>query len=302
MRMHALQRTELLLGREAFGRVSAAEVLVVGLGGVGSYAAEALARAGVQRLTIVDFDRVCLTNINRQLHATRHTVGQSKSALMEERIRAIQPKAEVRALPWFYDATTRDAILDRRYDAVIDGIDNLAAKLDLLETCVRRGLSVFASMGAGSRLDPTRVRVTDIAQTHTDPFARLVRVGLRDRGITSGVTCVWTDEPPQTLDREVQDDFVCICPDKANSPNSCDRRFQVQGTVPWMPPIFGLTLAATAVRHLAATERSDAADDQPVVAPSETVAGLAERLPLVSQQAMGSSVVGGGLPSQGGLE
>jgi tRNA A37 threonylcarbamoyladenosine dehydratase len=295
MRMHALQRTELLLGRDAFANVAGANVLVVGLGGVGSYAAEALARAGVQRMTIVDFDRVCLTNINRQLHATRHTVGQSKAALMEERIRAIQPKAEVRALPLFYDASTRDAILDTRYDAVIDGIDNLAAKLDLLQTCVERGLPVFASMGAGSRLDPTRVRVTDIRETHTDPFARLVRVGLRDRGITQGVTCVWTDEPPQALDRDVQDDFVCICPDKANSPNSCDRRFQVQGTVPWMPPIFGLTLAATAVRHLAAAER---------VAPaaSPTVVGLADRLPIVSQRAMVDPWPGVGAPSQGGLE
>lgn len=254
MRMHAFHRTELLVGQEGYARLQGASALVVGLGGVGSYAAEALARAGVGHLTLVDFDRVCLTNLNRQLHATRETVGQSKAELMAARAQTIAPKADVRAIHAFYDASRSDEILDRDYDIVLDCIDHLETKLHLLETCVRRGLPTWAAMGAGGRMDPTRIQVTDLSKTHTDPFARLVRKHLRQRGIEEGLTVVWTDEPPNDLDQEVQDGFKCICPDKANSPASCDRRFQVQGTVPWMPAMFGLTMAGAAVNAVLGRE------------------------------------------------
>jgi tRNA A37 threonylcarbamoyladenosine dehydratase len=248
--MHPFHRTELLLGSEGFERLRGASVCVVGLGGVGGHAAEALARSGVGHLTIVDFDRVCLTNLNRQVHALRSTVGESKAELMAARLKDVNPKLDLRALPLFYAPDVRDEVLDRPYDAVIDAIDNMATKLDLLETCVRRGLPVWSAMGAGGRLDPTRVRVTDLADTNTDPFARIVRKNLRERGIERGVGCVWSDEPPNDLDAAVQAGFRCICPDKADSPNSCDRRFQVQGTVAWMPAVFGMTLAAAVVHHL----------------------------------------------------
>lgn len=264
MRMHPFQRTELLLGQAGYARVRRASVAVIGLGGVGSYAAEALARSGVGHLTLVDFDRVCLTNLNRQLHATRDTVGEAKAELMAARVRSIDPKCDVRGLVSFYGPDTESEILDRPYDAVIDAIDHMASKLHLLETCVRRGLPVFSAMGAGGRLDPTRVRVSDLSATRIDPFAKIVRKQLRARGITTGVRCVWTDEPPNDLDAEVQAGFQCICPDKMNSPSSCDRRFQVQGTVAWMPPVFGMTLAAAVVHHLVGRSlgegTSDAAD------------------------------------------
>lgn len=250
MRMHPFHRTELLLGQEGFSRVADASVLVVGLGGVGSYAAEALARSGVGHLTLVDFDAVCVTNVNRQLHALRSTVGQPKAELLAARLADIHPKGDIRPIVAFYDAATSGQILDRAYDAVLDCVDNMTAKLHLLETCVQRGIPVWSAMGAGGRLDPTRVRVTDLSATRQDPFAKIVRTELRARGITSGVTAIWSDEPPNDLDAEVQAGFRCICPDKANSPHSCDRRLQVQGSVSFVPPVFGLTMAAAAVNHL----------------------------------------------------
>ena len=249
--MHPFHRTELLVGRDGYATLQASSACVIGLGGVGSYAAEALARTGVGHLTIVDFDDVCITNLNRQLHATRRTVGQRKADLMGERIRAINPKIDLRVLPMFYNRETREQVLDRDYDVVLDCIDNMTAKVDLLGTCHRRGQRVISAMGAGGRMDPTRVQVTDLSKTHTDPFARLVRDLLKDLGIREGIECVWTDEPPNDLDGEAQAAFRCICPNKdVNTVHSCESRFQVQGSVSWMPPIFGLTMAGVAVNRL----------------------------------------------------
>jgi tRNA A37 threonylcarbamoyladenosine dehydratase len=252
MRMHPFHRTELLVGGEGFARLEAARICVIGLGGVGSYAAEALARSGVGHLTLVDFDRVCLTNLNRQVHALRSTVGKSKAALMGERVADIHPRCDVRVLEAFYEESNADEILDQDYDAVLDCIDNMAAKLHLLETCVVQGRPVWSAMGAGGKMDPTRVHVSDLSETRIDPFARIVRKQLRRKGITTGIRAVWSDEHPNVLDRAAEEGFRCICPDRANSPHSCDRRFQVQGSVAWMPPIFGLTLAGDVVRTLTA--------------------------------------------------
>ncbi len=173
---------------------------------------------------------------------------------MEERCLQINPRADVRGWVMFYEAETSDAILDDGYDFVFDCIDNLKAKLHLLETCVRKGIPVLSAMGAGGRRDPLRVQVSDISRTHTDPFARLVRQNLRQRGIEGGIDCVWTDEPPNALDAEAKANFRCICPGKdENQKHTCDLRLQVQGSVSWMPAIFGLTMAGTAVNRLVGT-------------------------------------------------
>lgn len=261
--MHPFHRTELLVGREGFARLQDASVCVVGLGGVGSYAAEALVRAGVGHVTMVDFDDVCITNLNRQLHATRATVGEKKAALMEERARSINPKCDVRALALFYGPDTHAQVLDRDFDVVLDCIDNMTAKVFLLGRCVAEGRPVISAMGAGGRLDPTRVRATDLSETHTDPFARIVRENLRVLGITEGITAVWTDEPPAELDAEVQAAFRCICPNRGeNQVHSCERRLQVQGSSSWMPPIFGFTMAGVAVNQLLDRPIAGARDDR----------------------------------------
>jgi tRNA A37 threonylcarbamoyladenosine dehydratase len=153
----------------------------------------------------------------------------------------------------FYEAEASDEILEGGYDYVFDCIDNMKAKLHLLETCVRRDIPVISAMGAGGRLNPLSVRVTDISQTHTDPFARLVRQNLRKRGVDGGFDCVWSDEPPNALDAEAEASFRCICPGRDdNDKHTCDMRLQIQGSVSWMPAIFGLTMAGTAVNRLVA--------------------------------------------------
>jgi tRNA threonylcarbamoyladenosine dehydratase len=251
MRMHPFHRTELLVGGAGFERLQQARVCVIGLGGVGSYAAEAIARSGVGHMTLVDFDRVCITNINRQLPATRETTGELKATLMGERIASINPKASLRVMTTFYDSETSDEILDHGFDVVLDCIDNMTAKVHLIQSCIAKNIPIISAMGAGGRMDPTRVRVSDIANTKNDPFARIVRDLLRQQGIVEGVRCVWTDEPPNKLDAAAQEGFRCICPEvNERDRHSCESRFQVQGTVSWMPAIFGLTMAGAAVTAL----------------------------------------------------
>jgi tRNA A37 threonylcarbamoyladenosine dehydratase len=249
--VHPFQRTELLLGSDGYARLGRARMMVVGLGGVGSYAAEALVRAGVGHLTLVDFDQVCLTNLNRQLHATRRTIGAAKVGVMAERCKSINPKATIVLEQKFYEAKTAEELLTPGYDYVLDAIDNVTAKIHLLEQCVQRGLPVVSAMGAGSRTDPTRIRVTDLSLTQKDPFAKVIRKELRARGVTTGIQAVWTDEEPNELDAAVQEAFHCICPNGENDHHTCDDRNVVQGTVPWIPAMFGLMMAGTAVnRHL----------------------------------------------------
>lgn len=261
-KMHPFHRTELIVGGEGFDTLTASFVVVVGLGGVGSYAAEALVRSGVGHVRIVDFDRVCVTNVNRQLHATRKTVGKSKAELMGERCRAINPKAKVEVMPVFYSDVTDDEVLAGEPDLVLDCIDNMKAKVQLLASCHRRGLRVISAMGAGGRMDPTRVTVSDLSETRIDPFAKIVRDLMRkEHGIETGIDCVWTDEPPNDLDAAAQAAFRCICVDKDNGLHSCEKRLQVQGSVAWMPSIFGMTMAATAVHRLLG--RTMATDHKP---------------------------------------
>jgi tRNA threonylcarbamoyladenosine dehydratase len=198
--MHPFHRTELLVGGEGYDRLAAASACVIGLGGVGGHAADALARCGIGRLTFVDFDKVCITNVNRQLVATRRTVRQFKAELVAERAREINARAEVTALNLFYEPETSEQILGSGHDIVLDCIDNMTAKVHLLETCVKLGQYVVSAMGAGGRLDPTRIRVSDLSDTAGDGFARLVRDLMRQRGITTGIPCVWSDEPANDLD------------------------------------------------------------------------------------------------------
>ncbi len=248
--MHPFHRTELLVGREGFANLQGARVLVVGLGGVGSFAAEALARSSVGTLGLVDFDQVCITNLNRQLHAFRKTVGQQKSVLMKERCELIHPNGTYRAWEAFYGADNADEILEGPWDWVVDAIDNVTAKLHLLQACSERGIPVVSSMGAGSRLDPTKVKVSDLWRTHTDPLARVVRKELRRRGVTGGVTAVWSEEPPNDLDVFVAEAFRCVCPNGENGLHDCDDRNLVQGTVSFLPSVFGMVAAGVVVNDL----------------------------------------------------
>lgn len=170
-----------LVGDQGMENLFRSHVMVLGLGGVGSWAAESLARSGVGRLTVVDFDEVCITNANRQLHALQGLVGQKKSAIMGERLRKINPQAQVVDLPLFYNQDSHSEIFKERPDFVVDAIDNMTAKSQLLNFCRKENIPVICSSGAAARMDPTQVRVADLAETHTDPLAHQLRKIMRTK-------------------------------------------------------------------------------------------------------------------------
>ena len=187
-------RTEAMLGTEAVERLKAARVAVIGVGGVGGFAVEALARAGVGSITVLDADKVVPSNLNRQIIATRKTVGMLKVDAIKQRIVDINPDISVETLPFFYDDSTADRIDLAKFDYVLDCIDSVRSKLLLIEKAVSSGTPIIASMGAGNKLDPTRFRIVDISKTHTDPLAKVIRTELKKRGI-SHLKVVWSDEP-----------------------------------------------------------------------------------------------------------
>jgi len=229
---------------------------VFGLGGVGSYTVEALARSAVGRLTIVDFDDVCVTNVNRQLQAFPGTVGQSKANLLSERVRAINPDIDVDPVQAFYDPTTSKALLTPKPDFVIDAIDNVTAKLHLLTTCLRNEIPVVCVTGSGARLDPTQVRVDDISKTRVDPLAKVVRKELSRRGFDTtkhvGLPVVYSAEQPREPESPSwdKDGFRCICPHGEESPHECEKRRLIYGTACFVTAAFGMAAASKVVQDL----------------------------------------------------
>lgn len=252
-------RTGRLLGDAGMQRLQAARVLVLGLGGVGSYAVEGLVRSGVGHLTLVDFDVVCVTNSNRQLHATVSAVGKGKAELMAQRCKAINPDASIEAVHDFYRAEVSEQMLSGRWDYVVDAIDNVKAKLHLLNACVQRGLKVVSSMGAAGRLDPTLIRVEDLADTHMDPLAKDVRKLLKrkfgiDTNRPTGITAVYSIEPrrePVDLGYDGTEGFMCVCPHGENEFHSCEHRNQIDGSVAFVTSVFGMQMAGAVVRRIA---------------------------------------------------
>lgn len=253
-----------LVGDHGVGRLAKAHVMVIGCGGVGSWAAESLARSGVGRITLVDFDLVCITNTNRQLHAMKGTVGKQKVDVMAERLRLVHPSGRIDAIAKFYDAHARDEILGKQPDFVIDAIDNVTAKLDLIATCVRRGIPVITAMGAAGRMDPTRVRVDDLAFTVRDGLAKDVRKWLQRKHDVStredgsfGIPAVFSEEPmmmPAEVSADHKGGFECVCPHGENQHHSCEKRARIDGTASFVTGAFGLTAASYVVRALAHPE------------------------------------------------
>jgi tRNA A37 threonylcarbamoyladenosine dehydratase len=231
------ERTRILLDAGEQARLTQAHVLVAGLGGVGSYCAEALARAGVGRLTIIDHDVVASSNINRQLPALLSTVGQPKAELMAARIRDINPTCELTVIREFLVPETVADIVPADIDYVIDCIDSLNCKVALVASSVERGLRVASSMGAGNKLDPTRIRIADISKTEMCPLASVMRKRLRKRGIPKGVLTVFSDEPGRA-------------PLPPQPVEGRGRARAVNGTISYMPPLFGLMLAGAVVQRL----------------------------------------------------
>lgn len=249
-----------LIGDQAMTHLFNSHVMVIGLGGVGSWAAESLVRSGVGRVTIVDFDEICITNANRQLHALQGLVGKKKAEVMGERLQKINPQAQIQVIAKFYNSETSEEILSLKPDYIVDAIDNLTAKSFLLATCYKQGVPVITSSGASARMDPTAVKLTDLADTHTDPLAHQLRKILRQKyGLGKGkkfdIPCVFSEEIPMVpaqLKYDNGEGFKCVCPQKMNDYHSCDQRRLIYGTASFVTGTFGLVMASHVVRHLVA--------------------------------------------------
>lgn len=256
-------RAARLFSEPGLHRLMGARVLVIGVGGVGSFAGEALARSGVGHLELIDFDKVCITNSNRQLHAMKGNIGKLKVEVMAERLRKVHPTAEIVAQPHFYNAENSETLLAGHIDYVIDCIDNMTAKAHLVATCVERGIPIVSSMGAAARMDPTQIRVADLSETEVDPFARAFRKLLRKhhgidarKGQPIGVPSVFSVENPrlpEPLEYDNGNGFVCVCPGGKNGLNDCDNKNRIDGSASFVTGTFGLTAASVVVRAL--TER-----------------------------------------------
>ena len=247
-----------LLGDQAMQRLLSAHVVVVGMGGVGSFAAEALVRSGIGHLTLVDFDLICITNSNRQLHAMQGTIGHPKVEVMAERLLLINPKARIDTHFMFYEAGQESLLLAGAPHFVVDAIDNLTAKCHLLSTCKAQRLPVITCTGSANKLDPTQIRIAELSLTTIDPLAREVRSILRKQhGFPQegpmGIPAFYSTEPPRTPVGLAYDAgaFSCICPQGNNEHHSCERRHQINGTAGFVTGAFGLAAAAYVVQSLA---------------------------------------------------
>lgn len=273
-----------LYGDGAVAHLMAQKVVVVGLGGVGSFAAEALARSAIGHLLLVDFDDVCVTNSNRQLQALQGNVGKPKAWILRDRLRLINPQAKVEAKRAFYNAARADEVLhppkewargdvENKWSFVVDCIDNLTAKAHLLAECHRRGIPVVSSMGAAGKLDPTRIRLADLADTVVDPLAREMRKILRTKYDfpgegPMGIQAVSSDERrhwPKELTYDHGEGFSCVCPkgddevqDVRTNLHSCDEKTLIDGTAVFVTGAFGLACASAVVNTLTAELRERA--------------------------------------------
>lgn len=238
--VHMFNRTELLVGSPGLEILSRSKVAIFGIGGVGSFAAEALARSAVGTLVLVDHDLIDVTNLNRQIHALQSTIGLPKASVMAKRINDINPSCKVKVWQEFFLPEQEERFLAEGYDYVIDAIDSVGPKVGLIMACLRRKIPIISSMGAANKLDPTGFQVVDISKTYNDPLARVIRKKLREQGIDGGLNVVFSPELP--IARKMED------------------AGRVPGTVAFVPPVAGLVMAGFVVRELLANGQVDGCD------------------------------------------
>lgn len=250
---HQFSRTELLIGEEGLKKLSEGKVYIFGLGGVGSFAAEALVRAGIESFKLIDFDEICLTNINRQLLALHSTVGRPKVEVMKERMLDINPNAKIEIYKSFYTQEDAEFFFAEKPDYVVDAIDTVKSKVSLAKECHRRGIPFISSMGAGNRLDALSFKVADISKTSGCPLAKAVRKLLRQEGITKGFKVVFSPEPAlKPLLQEASCASNCICP---SGDAHCSKKRQIPGSISFVPSVAGLLLAGEVVKDLLGMEK-----------------------------------------------
>lgn len=247
--LNQFSRTELLFGKEAMEKLAVSRVAVFGIGGVGGYTVEALVRSGVGAVDLIDDDKVCLTNINRQIYATRNTVGKYKVDVAAERIAEINPEAKVRTYKTFYTSETAEQFDFSEYDYIVDAIDTVTGKIALVLNAYSAHTPIISSMGAGNKVDPTAFEVTDIYKTSVCPLAKVMRYELRRRGIKK-LKVVYSKEPPITPvdDMAISCRTNCICP--PGTARKCTQRRQVPGSNAFVPSVVGLIIAGEVIKDL----------------------------------------------------
>lgn len=247
--LNQFSRTELLLGNAAMEKLTASRVAVFGIGGVGGYTVEALVRSGIGAIDIIDDDKVCLTNINRQIYATRKTIGQYKVDVAKERILDINPDIKVTAYKTFYTPETSSQFDFSAYDYVVDAIDTVTGKIELVMNAAKAGTPIISSMGAGNKLNPAAFEVADIYKTSVCPLARVMRYELKKRGIKK-LKVVYSKEKPITPidNNEISCKTHCVCP--PGTQRKCTARRQVPGSTAFVPSVAGLIIAGEIIKDL----------------------------------------------------
>ena len=254
------QRTELLLGKEIMEKMASKNVIIFGIGGVGSWCAESLVRSGIRRLTIVDSDLICITNINRQLHATTHTVGEVKTEALKNRLLEINPSAQIQTLQKIYEPENADSFELDSYDFIIDAIDSLSNKIDLIRKATRTRAVFFSSMGASLKLDPTKIRVAEFWKVKGCPLGAIIRKKIRKGDLPAKeFMCIYSEE---LLENKGAGSSCgtdkCLCPKFNNAPGDpgladhewCSQKAVINGTVAHITAIYGFTLAGLVIQNI----------------------------------------------------
>lgn len=247
--LNQFSRSQLLVGQDGMKKLSDANVLIFGIGGVGGYVAEALARSGVGAFTLVDDDKVCLTNINRQVIATRKTVGKYKAEVMADRIKEINPDARVEVRKCFYLPENSDTFDFTQYSYVVDAVDTVTAKIEIIMQAQKLHIPVISCMGAGNKMDPTQFHVADIYKTTMCPLAKVMRRELKKRGVKKLKVVYSTEKPIRPLeDMSISCRQHCVCP--PGTARKCTQRRDIPGSMAYVPSVAGLILAGEVVKDL----------------------------------------------------
>ena len=244
--LHQVSRNELAIGHEGLEILRNSTVAILGIGGVGSFSVEALARSGVGRLILVDKDDIDITNVNRQIHALISTVGRQKVEIMKERIADINPNCEVIALKMFYTEETYEQFFEYKLDFVVDASDTISYKIHLMKECLKRNIPIISSMGVANKMDPTRLRIADISKTSYDPIAKVIRTKLRKVGIHKGINVVFSDEQPIKIREEIRKEIV---PEKAETGPIRKAKLPPSSNA-FVPSVSGLIMAGHVITSL----------------------------------------------------
>lgn len=248
MAQHSLSRTELLIGEEALNKLKKSKVMIFGIGGVGSFTVEVLVRSGVSNLILVDDDTVCLTNLNRQIHATYETISKNKVDVMKQRILSINKNCQVETKQIFVKPEDLEKIIPNDVDYVVDAIDTVSSKIALAVYCEKKGINLISSMGTGNKLNPSEFKVSDIYKTKVCPLAKVMRYELKKRGVKK-LKVVYSEEIPR---KPKEDDVVtcktgCVC---TGGTKKCTAKRQIPGSISFVPPVAGMIIASEVVKDL----------------------------------------------------